>query len=119
MIECPGQPHGNLEIIVTCPGQGIAHLRHHAALPFTTPEAWVDVGRIRFSAFPGPHVGASLILSSYGTLELVAAQSNGMIGHLSYSENAGWQGPSFLPGLAAGAPALIQSRFDGTGSFEV
>jgi hypothetical protein len=53
-----------------------------------------------------------------GGLELVLAQTDGTLAHFSHDGSAGWSGAQFLPGQAAGPPALIQSRFGG-GNLEV
>jgi hypothetical protein len=59
-------------------------------------------------------------MSTYGNLEVVAAEGGGQVAHFALVGIWGWQGPAFLPGvLAAGPPAFIQSRFGGTGNFEV
>ena len=97
----------------------LIHLQRPAALWFASPEIWIYQGRVRASAFRGPHRGASLILTDPGTLQLVAANGQGSLAHFSFSDATGWQGPVLLPGKAGGPPALIRSRFGNPGNLEV
>lgn len=121
VLERPDQPHGDLEMTVTCPSpyRGLAHLWHDRNLPFSTPELWNEGDRIYSSAFRGPFYGAACILSRYGNLEVVVAQTDGSLAHFWRNGIYGWRGPAFLPGYATGPPAFIQSRFGAFGNFEV
>jgi hypothetical protein len=120
-IERTGSPHGKLEILACCPAPrcGLTHFSLSPDLPFTPPEFWTKAESIRYSAFTGPFCGVSAIVSRVGDLEMIAAQTDGVLAHFSYHGVFGWSGPTFLPGKAAGPPAFIQSRFGGVGNFEV
>jgi hypothetical protein len=121
LVESPGQPHGDFEIVAACPRpyRGVAHLRHDQALPFTSLETWSEVDRIRSSQLLGPLLGTACILSKYGNLEAIVAHADGSLAHFWRQDIFGWHGPIFLPGQAAGPPAFIQSRYGAFGNFEV
>ena len=112
---------GTLEALTACarPMRGLVHVAHSPAIPFTAPETWRVVSRIRCAGFPGPFLGASLLRGSYGNLEAVCAQADGALAHFWKTERGGWRGPNLLPMRAEGPPALIQSRYGVVGNFEV
>jgi hypothetical protein len=112
---------GNFEALTACPplARGLVHVAHTPSVPFTAPEIWREVSRIRSAGFPGPFLGASILRSSYGNLEAVCAQVDGTLAHFWKSESGGWRGPIVLPARAAGAPAFIQGRYGSAGNFEV
>ena len=121
LFERARDPHGPFELLVACPepARGIVYLTHHQALPFTPPERWDEVGRIRKSSFYGPHLGASMIPAPSGGIEAIAVQSDGLVAHFGFSIAAGWSGPTILPVRAGGPPALIRGRFGPSGNLEL
>ncbi len=132
IIENDGSPHGNFEAIFACPVtpttpslRGLFHQWwDNGGLSDPTSRVgagalWTTAETITNDALPGPWFGAALLKSSFGNLEIVAAHADGRLAHFWLAGVFGWQGPTFLPGVAAGPPAFIQSRFGATGNFEV
>ena len=106
LVEHHGSPHTYWDLIAPNAAGDFVHLRRMVTALFAAPETWRYQGRIRSSAFRGPYWGASAIDTGIGTLELVAVNSHGELGHFTYSNESGWQGPAILP--VAVAPLVAE-----------
>ncbi|HEY2362691.1 MAG TPA: hypothetical protein VGK36_16335 [Candidatus Angelobacter sp.] len=117
----PGPSGGFFDLVTTLafPYRGLVHACRDYNLAMDRPEIWDTSDWIRKAAFRGPFWGAACILSRYGNLEIVAAQSDGALAHFWLNGIHGWRGPAFLPGRVEGPPAFIQGRFGSFGNFEV
>src|SRR5690242_13614467 len=127
LVERPSSSHGNFEVVFGCPpidtglpiAPGLGHYYNDNTARSPTDVVWETAERsIREGAFPGPFFGATMILSTYDNLEIVASQADGKLAHFALVGIWGWQGPALLPrNVAAGPPAFIQSRFGAIGNF--